>query len=190
MSETVKYIQEKTKCERIQQDNGTIIMYAALGDIENYLLFLRDDEKCRFELLVDIFGVDYPDREKRFELIYNLLSVIYNIRLHIKLQLDESDTPSSIVKIFSTASWFEREVFDMYGIEFSGHPDLRRILTDYGFKGHPMLKDFPLTGYEEVKYDIETKKVVYNPIDLPQDFRIFDSLSPWEGEAAKMNIKE
>lgn len=154
------------------------------------MLFLRDDEKCRFELLIDIFGVDYPDREKRFELIYNLLSVVYNIRLHIKLQLDESDTPPSIAQIFSTASWFEREVFDMYGVEFSDHPDLRRILTDYGFKGHPMLKDFPLTGYEEVKYDIEAKKVVYNPIDLPQDFRILNSLSPWEGKAAKTDTKE
>ncbi|MDF0607531.1 NADH-quinone oxidoreductase subunit C [Wolbachia endosymbiont of Onchocerca gibsoni] len=190
MNKTAKYIQKKTKCKCIQQDDGTIIIYSALDNIENHLLFLRDDEKCRFELLIDIFGVDYPDREKRFELIYNLLSVVYNIRLHIKLQLDESDTPPSIAKIFSTASWFEREVFDMYGVEFSDHPDLRRILTDYGFKGHPMLKDFPLTGYEEVKYDIEAKKVVYNPIDLPQDFRILNSLSPWEGKATKTDTKE
>ncbi|WP_265014860.1 NADH-quinone oxidoreductase subunit C [Wolbachia endosymbiont (group B) of Camptogramma bilineatum] len=191
MDKTEKYIQKKTKCECIQKNDGTIVIYSALNDIENHLLFLRDDEKCRLELLVDVFGVDYPDREKRFELIYNLLSVVHNIRVHIKLQLCEGDIPLSVAKIFNAASWFEREVFDMYGIEFSDHPDLRRILTDYGFKGHPMLKDFPLTGYEEVRYDIEAKKVVYNTIDLPQDFRMFDSLSPWEGsKATKVNIKE
>ncbi|QKX01975.1 NADH-quinone oxidoreductase subunit C [Wolbachia endosymbiont of Cruorifilaria tuberocauda] len=191
MNKTAKYIQKKTKCEYIQQSDNTIIMCSTLSDIENHLLFLRDNERCRFELLVDIFGIDYPCREKRFELIYNLLSIVHNVRLHVKLQLGESEIPPSIIKIFSTASWFEREVFDMYGIEFSNHPDLRRILTDYGFKGHPMLKDFPLTGYKEVKYDIKEKKVVYNPIDLPQDFRMFDSLSPWEGDkAAKVNAKE
>ncbi|KLT21971.1 NADH dehydrogenase I, C subunit [Wolbachia endosymbiont of Armadillidium vulgare str. wVulC] len=190
MDKTAKYIQKKTKCECIQKNDGTIVIYSALNDIENHLLFLRDDEKCRFELLVDIFGVDYPNREKRFELIYNLLSIVYNTRIHIKLKLYESDMPTSVAKIFSTASWFEREVFDMYGIKFLGHLDLRRILTDYGFKGHPMLKDFPLTGYEEVRYDIEAKKIVYNPIDLPQDFRMFDSLSPWEGKDTKVNTKE
>lgn len=144
MDKTAKYIQKKTKCECIQKNDGTIVIYSALNDIENHLLFLRDDEKCRLELLVDVFGVDYPDREKRFELIYNLLSVVHNIRVHIKLQLCAGDIPLSVAKIFNAASWFEREVFDMYGMEFSDHPDLRRILTDYGFKGHPMLKDFPL----------------------------------------------
>ncbi|APR98759.1 NADH-quinone oxidoreductase subunit C [Wolbachia endosymbiont of Folsomia candida] len=182
MDKIKKYIQKKLKCECVKVDEYTIATHLTLGDIEKHLLFLRDDEKCRFELLVDIFAVDYPDREKRFELIYNLLSVVHNIRVYVKLQLYEGDIPTSVSEIFSTASWFEREVFDMYGIEFSSHPDLRRILTDYGFKGNPMLKDFPLTGYEEVRYDIEAKKVVYNPIDLPQDFRTFDSLSPWEGK--------
>lgn len=182
MDKTAKYIQKKLKCECTQENDGTIIMLSTLGNIKEHLVFLRDDEKCRFELLIDIFGVDYPDREKRFELIYNLLSVVHNIRMHIKLQLDENELPPSVETIFSTATWFEREVFDMYGIEFSDHSDLRRILTDYGFKGYPMLKDFPLTGYEEVRYDIDTKKVVYKPIDLPQDFRTFDSLSPWEGK--------
>ncbi len=190
MDKTGKYIQKKLKCKCIQKDDGTIVIYSALGDIEKHLLFLRDDEEFRFESLIGIFGIDYPNREKRFELIYNLLSIVHNIRVHIKLQLCESDMLPSVAKIFSTASWFEREVFDMYGIEFSDHPDLRRILTDYGFKGHPMLKDFPLTGYEEVRYDIAAKKVVYNPIDLPQDFRMFDSLSPWEGETIKVNTKE
>ncbi|HCE59340.1 MAG TPA: NADH-quinone oxidoreductase subunit C [Wolbachia sp.] len=182
MDKIVKHIQKKLKCECIQEDDCTIVTYSTLKDIEEHLLFLRDDEKCRFEVLVDTFAVDYPDREKRFEVIYNLLSIVHNIRIHIKLQLHEGDLVPSVAKIFSTASWFEREVFDMYGIEFSGHPDLRRILTDYGFKGYPMLKDFPLTGYEEVKYDAEKEKVVYSPIDLPQDFRSFESLSPWEGK--------
>ncbi|OEY86922.1 NADH-quinone oxidoreductase subunit C [Wolbachia pipientis] len=177
-----QYIQKKLKCKHIQTDNSTIIIYAAISDIEKYLLFLRDDTQCRFELLIDIFGVDYPNKDKRFEIIYNLLSVVFNARIHIKLPLNEGEIVPSVTKIFSTASWFEREVFDMYGIEFSGHPDLRRILTDYGFVGHPLLKDFPLTGYEEVKYDEKKKKVVYNPIDLSQDFRVFDSLSPWEGK--------
>ncbi|MDD9331598.1 MAG: NADH-quinone oxidoreductase subunit C [Wolbachia sp.] len=182
MDEIEKHIKTKLKCECIRRDGDSIVMHSTLDDIEKHLLFLRDNKKCRFELLVDIFGVDYPDRERRFDVVYNLLSIVHNIRIRVKLQLYESDMPTSVVKIFSTASWFEREVFDMYGIEFSGHPDLRRILTDYGFKGYPMLKDFPLTGYEEVRYDIEAKKVVYNPINLPQDFRTFESLSPWEGK--------
>ncbi|MDN5247915.1 MAG: NADH-quinone oxidoreductase subunit C [Wolbachia endosymbiont of Tyrophagus putrescentiae] len=177
-----KYIQKKLKCECTQADDRTTVVHSTPGDIKEHLFFLRDDEKCRFELLIDIFAVDYPDREKRFEVIYNLLSVVHNTRAHVKLQLSEGESAPSITKIFSTASWFEREVFDMYGVEFSGHPDLRRILTDYGFKGYPMLKDFPLTGYEEVIYDPQAKKVVYNPIDLPQDFRTFDNLSPWEGK--------
>ncbi|MDG7056281.1 MAG: NADH-quinone oxidoreductase subunit C [Wolbachia endosymbiont of Meromenopon meropis] len=193
INRTIKYIQKETKCECIEQNDGTIVMYSSLDNIKNDLLFLRDSKKCRFELLIDVFTVDYPDREKRFELIYNLLSVVCNIRIHIKLLLHENDTPPSISCIFSTASWFEREVFDMYGIKFSGHPDLRRILTDYGFKGYPMLKDFPLTGYEEVRYNIETKKVMYGPIDLPQDLRMFNNLSPWRNgdkSTTKINVKE
>lgn len=190
MDKLANYIQKKLKCDCIQSDDGTIVIHSTLDNIEKHLLFLRDDEKCRFELLIDVFGVDYPDREKRFELIYNLLSVVHNARVHVKLQLYESDTPTSVEKIFSTASWFEREVFDMYGIEFSNHSDLRRILTDYGFKGYPMLKDFPLTGYKEVRYNVETKKVVYNPIDLPQDFRMFDSLSPWKSHSVLEKVEK
>jgi NADH-quinone oxidoreductase subunit C len=174
-----QYIQKKLKCKHIQMDSSTVIIYSTPDTIEEYLLFLRDDEQCRFELLVDVFGIDYPDHDKRFEIIYNLLSIVHNTRIHVKLPLDEDKTVPSVTRIFSTASWFEREVFDMYGIKFSHHPDLRRILTDHGFTGHPLLKDFPLTGYEEVKYDENKKKVVYNPIDLAQDYRFFDSLSPW-----------
>ncbi|WFW29700.1 MAG: NADH-quinone oxidoreductase subunit C [Wolbachia endosymbiont of Menacanthus eurysternus] len=190
MNKIAEYIQKKTGCKCFQQnDSNTIIIYSTLDDIRNHLLFLRNNKKCRFELLIDIFGIDYPNRKKRFELIYNLLSIVYNIRVHVKLQLHEGDTPSSVTNIFSAASWFEREVFDMYGIKFYNHPNLQRILTDYTFKGHPMLKDFPLTGYEEVKYDIKSKKIKYSPIDLPQDFRIFDNLSPWGGKIQNKHKK-
>ncbi|WP_333023353.1 NADH-quinone oxidoreductase subunit C [Wolbachia endosymbiont of Pentidionis agamae] len=176
------YIKNQLKCEYIKKDNYTIEVTSTLQTIESNLEFLKCDEKCRFEVLIDIFAVDYPNNEKRFDLIYNLLSVVYNSRVCIKLQLDEGESPRSIAEFFSTASWFEREVFDMYGIEFISHPDLRRILSDYGFKGYPMLKDFPLTGYEEVTYDEKAKKVVYQPVDLSQDFRTFENLlSPWEG---------
>ncbi len=174
-----QHIQKKLKCECVQLGSSTIQIYATINTIKEYLIFLHDDELCRFELLVDIFGVDYLNHDKRFEVIYNLLSIVHNTRIRIKLPIDEGEVVPSVTKIFSAASWFEREIFDMYGIKFSSHPDLRRILTDYGFVGHPLLKDFPLTGYEEVKYDQNKKKVVYNPIDLPQDYRLFDSLSPW-----------
>lgn len=182
MDKIVEHIKTKLKFKCIEKSGHTIVAHSTSNSIEEQLLFLRDDGKCRFEVLIDIFAVDYPDRDRRFEVIYNLLSIVHNLRMQIKLQICEADSIPSVTKMFSTASWFEREVFDMYGIEFSGHPDLRRILTDYGFKGYPMLKDFPLTGYEEIKYDEKAKKVIYSPIDLPQDFRLFDSLSPWEGE--------
>ncbi|WP_410522106.1 complex I 30 kDa subunit family protein [Neoehrlichia mikurensis] len=143
------------------------------------MLFLRNDSKIRCKILTDIFAVDYLDR---LELVYMLLSIYYNVRVCCKISLNKGEHVPSITKIFSTAEWFEREVFDMYGIIFSNHPDLRRILTDYGFQGHPMLKDFPLSGYTEVKYDLATQSVSYQPIDLPQDFRNFDFLSPWKGE--------
>lgn len=144
------------------------------------LAYLRDDEGCRFAQLIDICGVDYPDRDERFEVVYQLLSLKYNARVRVKVTTDENTPVSSVSALFSSAPWFEREVWDMYGIMFDGLVDHRRILTDYGFDGHPLRKDFPLTGNVEVHYDEEQKRVVYGPVSLPQDFRVFDNLSPWE----------
>ena len=145
------------------------------------LAFLRDDVNCRFKCLVDLCGVDYPERRERFEIIYNLLSHSHNLRIRIKTATDEDTPVPSVTGLFSSAIWPEREAWDLYGIFFSDHPDLRRLLTDYGFEGHPMRKDFPLTGYLEVRYDDEQKRVVYEPVSLTQEFRSFDYLSPWEG---------
>jgi NADH-quinone oxidoreductase subunit C len=149
--------------------------------IVKVLSFLRDDVSCQFKLLVDICGVDYPDREQRFEVVYHLLSLAHNNRIRVKVATDEQSPVPSVTGVFSAANWFEREAWDLYGIYFSDHPDLRRILTDYGFEGHPLRKDFPLTGYVEVRYDDEQKRVVYEPVKLTQEFRSFDFLSPWEG---------
>ncbi len=149
--------------------------------IVKVLTFLRDDVSCQFKQLVDVCGVDYPDREQRFEVVYNLLSLTHNNRIRVKLATDEQSPVPSVTGVFSTANWFEREAWDLYGIYFADHPDLRRILTDYGFEGHPLRKDFPLTGYVEVRYDDEQKRVVYEPVKLTQEFRSFDFLSPWEG---------
>jgi len=145
------------------------------------LKFLRDDARCRFEVLIDICGVDWPSRTHRFDLVYHLLSPRNNQRIRVKLEVGEEDQVPSAVSIFSAADWYEREAYDMYGILFSGHPDLRRLLTDYGFQGFPMRKDFPLSGYVEVRYDDEKKRVVYEPVKLTQQFRSFDFESPWEG---------
>jgi NADH-quinone oxidoreductase subunit C len=145
------------------------------------LSFLRDDPKCRFNVLCDICGVDYPDRPQRFEVVYNLLSMPLNQRIRLKLETDEVEPVPSAVGLFSSAGWWEREAWDMFGIYFADNPDLRRILTDYGFEGHPLRKDFPLTGYVELRYDEEQKRVVYGPVKLKQEFRSFDFLSPWEG---------
>jgi NADH-quinone oxidoreductase subunit C len=145
------------------------------------LTFLRDDPKCRFSILCDICGVDYPDRPLRFEVVYNLLSMSRNLRIRVKLETDEEQAVPSAVGVFSAAGWWEREAWDLFGIYFSDHPDLRRILTDYGFDGHPLRKDFPLTGYVELRYDEDQKRVVYEPVKLKQEFRSFDFLSPWEG---------
>ena len=145
------------------------------------LRFLRDNPKCRFTLLCDICGADYPDREQRFDVVYNLLSVHLNQRIRLKLETDETHPVPSATGLFSSAGWWEREAWDLFGIFFTDHPDLRRILTDYGFEGHPMRKDFPLTGYVEVRYDDEQKRVVYEKVRLKQEFRYFDFLSPWEG---------
>ena len=149
--------------------------------IVKVLMFLRDDVNCQFKQLVDVCGVDYPEREPRFEVVYNLLSLTNINRIRVKVGAAEDTPVPSVTGVFSSANWWEREVWDLYGVYFSDHPDLRRILTDYGFEGHPMRKDFPLTGYVEVRYDEEQKRVVYEPVKLTQDFRNFDFLSPWEG---------
>ncbi|HJS31829.1 MAG TPA: NADH-quinone oxidoreductase subunit C [Alphaproteobacteria bacterium] len=145
------------------------------------LTFLRDDANCQFKLLMDVCGVDYPERDKRFDVVYNLLSIKHNQRVRVKLATDENTPVPSVTSVFSSAGWFERETWDLYGVFFSDHPDLRRILTDYGFEGHPLRKDFPLTGFVELRYDNEQKRVVYEAVQLTQDFRSFDFLSPWEG---------
>ena len=150
-------------------------------DILEVLKVLRDDANCQFKQLVDVCGVDYPEKETRFAVVYNLLSLTHNLRIRIKVWTDEDTPVPSACGLFSSANWWEREVWDLYGIYFSGHPDLRRILTDYGFEGHPLRKDFPLTGYVEMRYDDEQKRVVYEPVKLTQEFRTFDFLSPWEG---------
>jgi NADH-quinone oxidoreductase subunit C len=162
-------------------DHGELTLNVARDRIVEVLTFLRDDPQCRSEVLIDICGVDWPSREKRFDVVYHLLSPRLNQRVRVKLETDEETPIASATGVFSAANWFEREAYDMYGILFSGHPDLRRILTDYGFQGHPMRKDFPLTGYVEVRYDDEQKRVVYEPVELTQEFRSFDFESPWEG---------
>jgi len=160
---------------------GELTLLVAPADIVRVLAALRDDTQCLFEVLIDICGVDYPEREKRFDVVYHLLSPRRNQRIRIKCEADEDTAVPSAVEVFPAANWFEREAYDMYGILFSGHPDLRRLLTDYGFQGHPLRKDFPLTGYVEVRYDDAQKRVVYEPVKLTQEFRSFDFMSPWEG---------
>lgn len=149
--------------------------------IVHVLSALRDDAACKFTQLIELTAVDYPDRESRFEVNYFLLSMVHNQRICVKVLTDADEPIPSVTGVFSAANWFEREVWDMYGILFADHPDLRRILTDYGFEGHPLRKDFPLTGYVEMRYDEDQKRVVYEPVKLAQDFRTFDFLSPWEG---------
>ncbi len=149
--------------------------------VARVLTFLRDDTNCQCKCLMDVCGVDYPERDERFEVVYNLLSLKHNLRIRVKLSSDEESPVPSVSSIFSCAGWWEREAWDLYGIYFSDHPDLRRILTDYGFEGHPLRKDFPLTGHVEMRYDETQKRVVYEPVSLPQDFRSFDFVSPWEG---------
>ena len=143
--------------------------------------FLRDDAGCQFISIIDVCGADYPSRVKRFDVVYHLLSPKQNLRIRIKVQADEETLVPSLTGVYPGADWFERETYDLYGVLFSGHPDLRRILTDYGFEGHPLRKDFPLTGFVEVRYDDEAKRVIYEPVELKQEFRNFDFLSPWEG---------
>ena len=161
--------------------HGELTIVTTGDHIVDVMRTLRDDPGCRFEVLIDVCGVDYPARPKRFEVVYHLLSMRLNQRVRVKLAADDATPVPSIIDVHPAANWFEREAYDMYGILFSGHPDLRRLLTDYGFQGHPLRKDFPLTGYVEVRYDDEAKRVVYNPVKLAQDFRQFDFESPWEG---------
>jgi NADH-quinone oxidoreductase subunit C len=163
--------------------HGELTLNVAADRVAEVLATLRDDSRCQFEVLIDICGVDYPSREKRFEVVYHLLSPRLNQRIRVKVAADETTLVPSVVDVFPAANWYEREAFDMYGILFSGHPDLRRLLTDYGFQGHPLRKDFPLTGFVEVRYDDEQKRVVYEPVKLAQEFRTFDFESPWEGTA-------
>jgi len=160
--------------------NDEITLIVAANDIVRVLSFLRDDPGCSFTILVDLCGVDYPERAPRFDVVYHLLSISKNRRIRVKISADSEMPIPSVISVFRVADWFEREAFDMYGILFSGHPDLRRILTDYGFTGFPLRKDFPLTGYVEVRYDDEQKRVVYEPVKLVQEFRDFDFMSPWE----------
>jgi NADH-quinone oxidoreductase subunit C len=160
---------------------GELTLSAEANDIVSVLAFLRDDAECGFICFIDICGADYPDREKRFDVVYHLLAPYKNRRIRVKVAADEDTPVPSVISVFPSANWYERETFDLYGVLFSGHPDLRRILTDYGFAGHPLRKDFPLTGYVEVRYDDEAKRVVYEPVKLTQEFRAFDYLSPWEG---------
>lgn len=160
---------------------GELTVLAERDHILPLLRFLRDDQQCNFETLIDICGVDYPERNERFEVVYHLLSMRMNHRLRVRIRADEETAVASSVPIWPAANWFEREAFDMYGIQFSDHPDLRRILTDYGFEGFPLRKDFPLTGHYEVRYDDLEKRVIYEPVKLVQEYRNFDFLSPWEG---------
>ncbi len=160
---------------------GELTIAVGADEIVRTLTYLRDDPACGFTVLIDICGVDYPDRAQRFEIVYHLLSISKNARIRVKIASDSETPVPSVTPVFKVADWFEREAFDMYGILFSGHPDLRRILTDYGFSGFPLRKDFPLTGYVEVRYDDEQKRVVYEPVKLVQEFRDFDFMSPWEG---------
>ncbi|MDO8607208.1 MAG: NADH-quinone oxidoreductase subunit C [Phaeospirillum sp.] len=160
---------------------GELTLEVRTASIVKVVTFLRDDTGCLFKQLMDVCGADWPGREPRFDVVYHLLSMKHNQRVRVKVATDEETAVPSVTGVFSSAGWFERETWDMYGVTFSGHPDLRRLLTDYGFEGHPLRKDFPLTGYVEMRYDDEAKRVVYEPVKLTQDFRSFDFLSPWEG---------
>ena len=165
-------------------DRDELMLTVRREAIVRVLSFLRDDVNCQFKQLMDVCGVDYPSREDRFDVVYNLLSLTHNLRIRVKVQTDERTPVPTVTGVFSSAGWWEREAWDLYGIMFRDHPDLRRMLSDYGFEGHALRKDFPLTGYVEVRWDDEQKRIVYEPVKLMQDFRNFDFLSPWEGVQA------
>jgi len=171
-------------------ENNELLVETEEAELLDVVQFLKSHEKCKFRQLIDIAGVDYPENEKRFELIYLFLSHEHNLRIKLLIKFQINQTIVSLTKIFPSANWMEREVFDMYGVKFKNHPDLRRILTDYGFKGHPLRKDFPLTGFNEVRYSEKEKKVVYEPVKLEQNYRNFDFESPWEGTNYLKEIKD
>ncbi|KQZ82036.1 NADH dehydrogenase [Mesorhizobium sp. Root157] len=187
MSEALNTLAEHIKDELDADILESVIAYGELtltvkaADIVDVVRFLRDDAKCRFISIIDVCGADYPARAKRFDVVYHLLSPKQNLRIRVKVEAGEDTLVPSITGVYPGADWFERETYDLYGVLFSGHPDLRRLLTDYGFEGHPLRKDFPLTGFVEVRYDDEAKRVIYEPVELKQEFRNFDFLSPWEG---------
>ncbi len=162
-------------------ENGELNLTTTTEDLPNIILFLKLDKSCQFTTLISICGADYPKTSARFEVIYHLLSIVNNIRIRVKLRVAIGQKVPSLIELFPNSNWYEREVFDMYGVEFENHPDMRRILTDYGFEGHPLRKDFPLTGFVEVHYDNDQEKVVYKPVDLRQAYRTFDFTSPWAG---------
>ena len=187
MSEALKELGEhiSDSCadmvKSFQVKHGELTLLAERDSIVRLSKFLKDDNQCVFETLIDICGVDYPERSQRFEVVYHFLSMRLNQRIRVKVSTDESAAVPSLTGLHPSADWFEREAFDMYGIRFAGHPDMRRLLTDYGFEGYPLRKDFPLTGYTEVRYDDLEKREVYEPVSLVQEYRNFDFLSPWEG---------
>ena len=187
MSEALKELAEGIEAKRPdcvvswQIAHGELTVSVALSSLVSFVEYLKTDSACRFSTLVDITAVDHPDRDARFDVVYHFLSMYQNQRIRLKAAVREEDIVPSITEVHPSANWFEREVFDMFGILFSGHPDLRRILTDYGFRGYPLRKDFPTTGYTEVRYDEEQKRVVYEPVKLVQEYRQFDFMSPWEG---------
>ena len=195
MLENLKKIEKIINSElasKVQQSviiNEELTVEINVNDLVEVVQFLKSNDKCKFRQLVDIAGVDYPEKDKRFQLVYLFLSHENNIRIKILIKFQSNELINSLTKIFPSANWMEREVFDMYGIKFKNHPDLRRILTDYGFKGHPLRKDFPLTGFNEVRYSEKEKKVVYEPVKLEQNYRNFDFESPWEGTNYIKEIK-
>ena len=178
-----------SKIKNSSIENEELLIEIVESDLIDVVQFLKSNENCKFKQLIDIAGVDYPENEKRFELVYLFLSHEHNLRIKVLIKFQISQTINSLTKIFPSANWMEREVFDMYGIKFKNHPDLRRILTDYGFKGHPLRKDFPLTGFNEVRYSEKEKKVIYEPVKLEQNYRNFDFESPWEGTNYIKQIK-
>jgi NADH-quinone oxidoreductase subunit C len=181
-------LSSKVKSSKIK--NNELLIETEENELLDVVQFLKSNEKCKFRQLIDIAGVDYPENEKRFELIYLFLSHEYNLRIKLLIKFQINQTIVSLTKIFPSANWMEREVFDMYGVKFKNHPDLRRILTDYGFKGHPLRKDFPLTGFNEVRYSEKEKKVIYESVKLEQNYRNFDFESPWEGTSYIKEIKD
>ena len=190
LDELAKYIETNLSDSllSIEWEKDELVLRTQRQTLITVMAFLKDDSKCLFKTLVDLCGVDYPEDEDRLEVVYNLLSLKRNMRIRVKVRTDTASAVPSLSNLFLSAEWNEREAWDMYGIFFSDHPDLRRLLTDYGFEGHPLRKDFPLTGYVEVRYDDEQKRVVYDPVKLTQEFRTFDFLSPWEGAESNLPV--